>query len=199
MAIMRENILMLTMEGIMRLRRNNGFTLIEVIVVAGIIAILAGILVPWIFKELDESRITRATADMKSIQTAIMVFRKDTGKWPSLSDDCASPVTLLEGKGNPATNDITTLDYDISVTKPFNDYLASNNGCFSNWKGPYMADVTADPWGRKYYLNAMQFDSQEMIWIISAGPNGVLETSRTSPTIVGDDIGILMQYGSSLT
>ena len=69
-------------EGLMKLKGNAGFTLIEVIVVAGIIAILAGILVPMILKEIDESRITRAAADTKSISTAMMVFKKDTAQWP---------------------------------------------------------------------------------------------------------------------
>lgn len=173
-----------------------GFTLIEVIVVAGIIAILAGILVPMIFKEIDEARITRALADTKSISTAIMVFRKDTGKWPALSDDCTTKVTLLEGNGNAPSNDITSLGYDTSVTKSFNDYFQSNNGCFNNWNGPYMADVTADPWGRKYFINAKQFDANRIVWIISAGPNGILETDpQSTMQPVGDDIGIVIQPG----
>jgi len=177
-------------------KREKGFTLIEVIVVAGIIAILAGILVPMIFKEIDEARITRANADMKSIQTAIMIFRKDTGKWPTLSDDCTTPITLLAGKGNPPSNDINSLGYDTSASKSFNDYLQTNNGCYQNWKGPYMADVTADPWGGTYYINAKQFSfPTESVWIISAGPNGILETPAGNLTVAGDDIGLLVQVG----
>ena len=180
----------------MTMRGEKGFTLIEVIVVAGIIAILAGILVPMIFKEIDEAKITRATADIKSIQTAIMVFRKDTGQWPLLSDDCTTKITLLEGSGNPPSNDIAPLLYDSSVVRPFNDYLQKNNGCYTNWKGPYMADVAADPWGRKYYLNAKNFAfSNEPVWIISAGPNGILETGASGPALVGDDIGLQIQAG----
>lgn len=181
----------------MIIKGKSGFTLIEVIVVAGIIAILAGILVPLIFKEIDEARITRAIADVKSISTAMMVFKKDTAQWPALSDDCTTRITLLEGKGNPPSNDINSFGYDTSVTKSFNDYLQSNNGCYPNWKGPYMADVTADPWGRKYYLNAKQFDTKQIIWIISAGPNGVLETDpKSTMEPVGDDIGIVLQPGT---
>ena len=78
----------------MQLKNRKGFTLIEVIVVAGIIAILAGILVPLIFKEIDESRITRATADIKSIATSMLVLKKDTGQWP-VSSACANNVTIL--------------------------------------------------------------------------------------------------------
>ena len=61
----------------MKSGNERGFTLIEVIVVAGIIAILAGILVPMIFKEIDESRITRASADVRSISAAMIVFRRN--------------------------------------------------------------------------------------------------------------------------
>ncbi len=180
----------------MIIKGKGGFTLIEVIVVAGIIAILAGILVPLIFKEIDKARITRATADTKSIQTAIMVFRKDTSKWPALAEDCTTKVTLLEGRGNPPTNDINSFGYDTSVTRSLNDYFQSNNGCYPNWKGPYMAVVTADLWGRKYYKNAKQFNTNRIVWIISAGPNGILETDpQSTMQPVGDDIGIVIQPG----
>lgn len=181
----------------MSLRKNTGFTLIEVIVVAGIIAILAGILVPIIFKELDESRVTRASADMRSIQTALMVFRKDTGRWPTVTDDCSTQVTLLEGSGDMPENNLAAVGYDTSVRKTFNEYLRTDIGCFSNWKGPYMADVTPDPWGKKYLMNALQLDEKGMVWIISPGPNGLLETPSSSSTLVGDDIGILFQYGNA--
>jgi general secretion pathway protein G len=178
------------------IKGKSGFTLIEVIVVAGIIAILAGILVPMILKEIEESRITRATADVRSIYTSLVVFKKDTANWPMLSDDCTTLITLLEGNGNPPDNDITSIGYDTSISKSFNDYFQSNNGCYLNWKGPYMADVTADPWGNKYYVNAKQFRfPTEPVWLISAGPNGILDTPASSQTIAGDDIGILIQYG----
>src|SRR5271169_4840041 len=86
----------------MKARDAKGFTLIEVIVVAAIIAILVGILVPMIFKEIDEARITRASADTKSISTALLVLRKDTGQWP-VNANCSPTVTLLYGKNNNGT------------------------------------------------------------------------------------------------
>src|SRR3990172_4016230 len=99
----------------MKVRNEKGFTLIEVIVVAGIIAILAGILVPMIFKEIDESRITRASADTKSISTALIVFRKDTGAWPVMDGSCNPSVTLLTGAGNLDPN-LAALGYDAGVS-----------------------------------------------------------------------------------
>jgi len=38
---------------------------------------LAGIIVPLVFKEVDEAKISKAKADIKTIQTATM-FYKDT-------------------------------------------------------------------------------------------------------------------------
>nr|MDA8412260.1 prepilin-type N-terminal cleavage/methylation domain-containing protein [Desulfobacteraceae bacterium] len=87
------------------MKRNRGFTLIEVIVVAAIIAILAGILVPMIFRQIDEAKISRAEADCKSISTAVLLFRKDTGKWPYyLPGDCTLTYLAIVGSGTSPVN-----------------------------------------------------------------------------------------------
>ena len=180
------------------IKEKNGFTLIEVIVVAGIIAILASILVPMILKEIDEARITKATADVRSIFTALVVFKKDTAQWPVMDDACDANVTLLAGTGNQPQN-LAAMGYDTSVTSPFDDHLVEDaNGCYNNWKGPYIATVSADPWGNQYYINAKQLQfTTEPVWIISAGPNGSLDTPASSQTIFGDDVGFLIQYGTA--
>src|SRR3990172_5268701 len=107
----------------MKVRNEKGFTLIEVIVVAGIIAILAGILVPLIFKEIDESRITRASADIRSISSAMIVFRKDIAAWPVMDASCAANVPLLNGDGNLPAN-LAAFGFDPTVTSSLNDHLS---------------------------------------------------------------------------
>ena len=176
----------------MKVDNDKGFTLIEVIVVAGIISILAGILVPIIFKEIDESRITRASADVKSISTAMLIFRKDTAAWPSMDQGCGPNVTFLSGAGNIPSN-LTAMGYDTSVASSYDSHFSANtNNCYApNWKGPYMATVTADPWGNSYMTNANSFATAgQPVWILSAGPNGILETASNSTILQGDDIGI---------
>ena len=176
---------------------SKGFTLIEVIVVAGIIAILAGILVPLIFKEIDESRISRASADIRSISTAIMVMKKDTGNWPNLDGstvDCNPTITLLFGAGN-MPGDIAAQGYVGSAGSLFDSYLSEDGSdCYgAKWKGPYLAFVGADPWGNAYIVNADAFSTTGPVWIISAGPNGRIETPSTNATLVGDDVGVRMK------
>jgi general secretion pathway protein G len=179
----------------MRLKGNSGFTLIEVIVVAGIIAILAGILVPMILKEIDESRITRAAADTKSISTAMIVFKKDTAQWPNMDASCGANVTFLSGAGNLPTN-LAAMGYDTGSASSYDSHFTTDvNGCYGTmWKGPYMAMVTADPWGNSYVTNANSFPTPgQPVWIISAGPNKTLETATNSTTLQGDDVGIRMK------
>jgi general secretion pathway protein G len=178
----------------MKFRNEKGFTLIEVIVVAGIIAILAGILVPLIFKEIDESRITRASADIRSISSAMIVFRKDIAAWPVMDATCTANVTLLNGDGNLPAN-LAAFGFDPTVTSSLNDHLSTDtNGCYTNWKGPYIARTSADPWGFSYMINAASFAVQNSpVWIISVGPNGQLETPSFSEVTLGDDIGLRMK------
>jgi general secretion pathway protein G len=172
--------------------KRNGFTLVEVIVVAGIIAVLAGILVPLIFKEIDESKITRAQADMKSISTSILVYKKDTGQWPTWDNTCAPVNTYLQSAGAGATG-WPGPNWAPGPGEDFDTYFqADNSGCFGNkWKGPYMAVVSSDPWGHRYYLNTAAFSVPTgPVWLVSPGPNGQFETDANSTTLGGDDIGL---------
>ncbi len=186
-----------------------GFTLIEVIVVAAIIAILAGILVPMIFNQIDEAKITRAAADCKSIQTAIMAFRKDTGKWPAYAGGTYPCTTTVDGilatvlttdGGNQPTiagagwDTSGSLRLAILVNEASACYPVPSSTTVPGWKGPYANAFSADPWGNKYYVNAKDFETPGVpVWVISAGPDGILQTDSTATKTLADDIGMIIK------
>ena len=60
-----------------------GFTLIEIMVVVVILGILAAIVEPRFLDKPDEARITRAAADIESIEQALAMFKLDNGFYPS--------------------------------------------------------------------------------------------------------------------
>jgi len=177
------------------LKGEKGFTLVEVLVVAGIIAILAGILVPLILKEIDESRVSRAYGDIRSISAAILVFKKDTGQWPDMDANCQHTVTLLRGVGS-LPQDFAAKNFSNAVESTYNDHLVSAqaSNCYQNWKGAYIAWVTADPWGNSYITNADAFRNDTgPIWILSAGPNGIVDTPSNNDQLMNDDIGLRLR------
>jgi general secretion pathway protein G len=182
------------MKTITRLRNNAGFTLIEVIVIVAILAILAGILAPMIFSQIDEAKLARAEADAKSISSALLTFRKDLGVWPNLSGaGCAENTTLLKGQGN-LPQDLAAMAYDSSGQILMSDVLSvDNEECYNValYKGPYMGTVTADPWGNAYIIAANQFSIDgSPAFVLSAGPNGTVETPVFAVSTLGDDIGV---------
>lgn len=171
----------------MNIKNRRGFTLVEVIVVAGIIAILAGILVPLIFNQIDESRITRAQGDMKALQTAILSFRKDTGSWPDRIAPGTAGVTLLHSESTstatPPIPTVSGINWDTSESHRIVNHLRINDNNVYDvamWKGPYISSADADPWGNAYIINADQFKATGPVWIISAGPDGIVTTDARS-------------------
>jgi general secretion pathway protein G len=161
-----------------------GFTLIEVVVVVAIIALLAGILTPLIFKYIDEANETRALGDCRNIATSLMLFHKDTGTWPYynkpwLGRSEAPEVDYLYGNmgdlpGFSATagDSWGTIGEDMfyslvtwgkdneSWYKP----KATGGGMIGGpsilrhgWNGPYLPYITDDPWGYKYLVSINGF------------------------------------------
>lgn len=58
------------------------FTLIELLIVVAIIAILAAIAVPNFLAAQTRAKVSRVTADMRSIATAFETYRLDNGAYP---------------------------------------------------------------------------------------------------------------------
>ena len=173
----------------------HGFTLIEVLVVAAIIGILAGILVPLIFDRVEEARIARAEADVKNIASAILLFHRDTGTWPYCRTNGA-PEQYYERLDSDNANDpgYSGCSWPSGQYDTFYNHLTVNARNYPGWNGPYIERVEADPWGNEYRMWVRGFSNpNEHAWIVCAGPNGDIETDETATTPGGDDIAIMLR------
>lgn len=65
------------------MKKQKGFTLIELMVVIVIIGILAGLIIPRIMGRPDEARRAKARIQMEGIETALKLYRLDNGFYPS--------------------------------------------------------------------------------------------------------------------
>ena len=200
----------------MQQKTQSGFTLIEVIVAIAVVAILAGIITPSVIKHLDDSKRARAQNDCQVIGATLGSFYKDTGIWPNMDSSGATgaaALDLLVGDGNTPTAAGAAANWALATTAANADLLAyhliSNRpqnqtanrynqtiGEF-RWRGPYQTTFPSDPWGNRYAVNAGNlFSANNAVWVISAGPDGVVNTAFNQAipntgtlSLTGDDIG----------
>lgn len=66
--------------------RQKGFTLIELMIVVVILGLLATIIMPKILGRPEQARRVKAKADIRSIQSALALFKTDTGRFPTTSE-----------------------------------------------------------------------------------------------------------------
>jgi general secretion pathway protein G len=97
-----------------------GFTLIEIMVVVIIIGLLAAAIVPEVIGKVDEARVAKAKEDIQALETALTEYRLDNSVYPSTDDGLDA---------------LTKQPNDPSVT---------------HWHGPYIQQISKDPWGRPY-------------------------------------------------
>jgi prepilin-type N-terminal cleavage/methylation domain-containing protein len=164
----------------------HGFTLIEMVVVIAIVIALAGILVPIVTNEIDDAKRATAQAALNRISTAVSQYTKDT-TFPPTGPDGAKTFHFLAGQGTlPEEN-----KFDSGPQGRLEDFLAKNASGTKVWKGPYLQDVEADPWGRCFLVNVHGFlNGKERVWVLSAGPNQRVETNPKNTTLGGDDLGM---------
>ena len=101
-------------------RRSRGFTLMELLVVLAIIGILAAIATGVYVSRVDDARITRARADIQTIEAALDIFRLDNFRYPTTAEGLEALVQ------RPNDRNIRWPD------------------------GGYMRRLPVDPWNRPY-------------------------------------------------
>jgi general secretion pathway protein G len=62
------------------------FTLIELMIVVVILGLLATVIMPRILDRPEQARRMKAKADIQSIQTALALFKTDTGRFPTTAE-----------------------------------------------------------------------------------------------------------------
>ena len=63
-----------------------GFTLIELMIVVVILGVLATMVMPKILDKPEQARRTKAKVDIRSIQSALAMFKTDTGRFPTTAE-----------------------------------------------------------------------------------------------------------------
>ena len=107
--------------------RMKGFTLIEIIVVVVIIGLLAAVIAPNIFGQVEEARVKKALSDLRALESALNLYRLDNFNYPSTEQGIQALVT--QPSGSPEAK---------------------------NWrKGGYIPRIPLDPWKNEYqYTNS---------------------------------------------
>lgn len=108
------------------MQRQQGFSLIEILVVLVIMGLLISVVAPTVLNSADDARIQKVQADFKAIETALKIYRLDNYVYP------------------------TTEQGLVALVQPTT--LAPEPRNFK--KGGYLTEVPVDPWGREYlYLS----------------------------------------------
>src|SRR5260370_31810520 len=68
---------------VLRTARRTGFTLIELLVVITVIAILAGLVAPMVFRNVGDAKVTTAHAQIELFALALDTYRLDNDYYPS--------------------------------------------------------------------------------------------------------------------
>ncbi|OGV25362.1 MAG: type II secretion system protein GspG [Legionellales bacterium RIFCSPHIGHO2_12_FULL_37_14] len=125
------------------LNKQQGFSLIEIMVVIVILGILASLVVPKIMSRPEEARIVKVKQDILSIQNALDLYKLDNGDYPT-----------------------TDQGLNALVQKPTNDPIPSN------WQA-YLKELPIDPWGRPYlYLYPGQHGEDDIFTYGPTGQAG---------------------------
>ena len=72
---------------------HRGFTLIEIMVVVVIIGLLAAIVAPAVIGRIDTASINRAMQDIRTIETAVNLYRLDKLTYPTMDEGLDALVT----------------------------------------------------------------------------------------------------------
>ena len=155
----------------MRKRNEPGFTLVELLVVIGIISVLAGLLIPLAGMARKRALIAKAKTNISTICTALEAYNTLTGMYPNgaqpgMAKDDPWALFLALYTGNPKIGGsrenhldgwppeaigVWSGTFQQTYNQPTDDQLDFTSGL----RGKF---VFLDPWGRAYHY--AEYDSR---------------------------------------
>lgn len=109
-----------------RLRNQDGFTLIEIMVVIMIIGLLALMVVPRLRGVADRAKTTKAQADIQELKQALDRYYLDNGSYPTTDQGLMALIS-------PPTSGRVPNNYE---------------------QGGYIEKLPPDPWGNPYFYQS---------------------------------------------
>lgn len=122
----------------------SGFTLLELVVVVTVIAILAGIAAPALFRNVADARVAATRADLSTIAVALESYALTNGRYPTTAQG------LVALGSRPTVAPIP-----------------------ADWRGPYLrVTVSADQWGTPFVYVSPGQTHPESFDLLSLGKDG---------------------------
>lgn len=155
----------------------------------GLLLALAGVVGPGVADTLGEGRETSALKQLQGIVDGLRSYSHDTLTLPT-GIKGRTDVSWLYGPGVlPLDNPFA----DGGSARPLSDALLDSTMGGMGWDGPYIDGLSADPWGQALLVNVDGLvNGREQALVLSAGPDGVVDTSPTARKAGGDDIILLL-------
>lgn len=131
-------------EGLHRIQKEEkGFTLVELLVVIAILGVIAAIAIPVIASRIDEARESANVSNIRQLQSAVDLFKLDTGIYPYGSNDIENAQAWQAMLTADSEGDVAAAAGEAEHTEAFFED--------TDWAGPYLREVVEPPTGYDDY------------------------------------------------
>lgn len=177
--------------------KRRSYTLVEILMVVGIIAILVGLAIPVLNSARSSARLNKASAECNAIALAIKNFEAEYGQMPNpaaASDGASAPTATFNNLYAPTDNELkqesdvgTTSAYYklftmLTMYDPSNHTQKITSGYKNNVKKMVFLDPPSsyaegktylDPWGKPYTILYRVDGESSMEFSLYAGSSEV--------------------------
>ena len=142
-------------------QERRGFTLIEILVVITVIAILASLVAPMVFRNVGDAKMSSARAQIEILGLALDSYRLDNDYYPSTAQGLDALRQRLTGEPEAR-----------------------------NWRGPYLKKpVPLDPYGRAYVYRSPGEVNPDSYDLLTHGRDGQPGGQGEDADITSWDVG----------